>query len=334
MYRAKAITQRDGSPLASSNCRMASIATGIDFDTVGAKTSTGAKMRAAQPDQSGGTDSGDAVIAWQKHGEVLAVRDGRTFDDALRDLKAGHLVHLDVWHATAGGPCLSGTGRYGHTIVVAPEKDGANWLVADPWCLPARWEWWPESKLRAGAEKWGGMVYNKVGTGGGSLRDAVLYLLSLGNPDRPATEDPDDTGGAGRILYTRTAAHPDEDDDVGIAFNITSPKVGVATLTKDVSLIATTDGRFHPMKKGATRNVFALTTITSGSYMGSNAYLTTYGNESWLLLASAASYVPSTTPPDPGPAPDCAEQVAAALELRDEQWRKWALAGAPGEEPS
>ena len=121
-YRAAPVTQRDGSRLANSNCRMASIATGLDFDTLGAKKSTGAKMRCPSGDQEGGTDSGDAKRAWANgYGENLDIQDGKSWDDVLTDLKCFRYVHLDVWHATVGGPCLSGTGRYGHTIVVAPD---------------------------------------------------------------------------------------------------------------------------------------------------------------------------------------------------------------------
>ena len=47
------------------------------------------------------------------------------------------MVMLDVWHASTGGPCLSGSGAYGHTMIVAPERSGADWLTSDPWCKPA-----------------------------------------------------------------------------------------------------------------------------------------------------------------------------------------------------
>jgi hypothetical protein len=162
-YRPAPITQRDGSSLANSNCRMASIATGLDYDTRGAKRSTGSKMRTYTSDQSGGTDSGDAKQAWDNgYSEALTVRDGRTFDDALGDLRAGRLVHLDVWHASVGGPCLSGSGAYGHTIAVLPDCSGGSWLVADPWCNPPKWSRVTEAKLRAGAEEWGRQVYSRA----------------------------------------------------------------------------------------------------------------------------------------------------------------------------
>ena len=99
-YRVAPVTQRDGSELASSNCRLASAACGIDYHSKGAILSNGAEMRARQSDQSGGTDSGDAAEAWASYGETLRIRDGATFADALYDLEAGRLVHLDVWAAS------------------------------------------------------------------------------------------------------------------------------------------------------------------------------------------------------------------------------------------
>ena len=218
-YRAKPITQRDGSSLANSNCRMASIATGLDFHTLGAKTSTGKAMRAHQDDQSGGTGSDDAKQAWSEgYDESLRVMDGYSWSNVLSDLRAGRLVHLDVWHATAGGPCLSGSGAYGHTMAVAPEYDGSSkWLVADPWCSPGKWTWWPESKLKAGAEEWGRRVLYTA-TGGmppwgtpawrKRLAELAKLLMSRWDPGHPAPDPGDnpDTGGAQAVMYTTTKA--------------------------------------------------------------------------------------------------------------------------------
>ena len=121
-YRADPVSQRDGSRLASSNCRMGAGATGLDFETRGGLQETAAELRERQLDQIGGTDSSDLALAWHSYGRTLRIRDGHTFDDALDDLAAGRLVMLDVWHAAAGGPCLSGSGAYGHTLAVAPEQ--------------------------------------------------------------------------------------------------------------------------------------------------------------------------------------------------------------------
>lgn len=237
-YRAAPVTQRDGSPLASSNCRMASIATGLDHESRGSQLSTGAAMRARQDDQSGGTDSADAAQAWGTYGRTLVIRDGATFEDALADLDAGRLVHLDVWAADCAGPCLSGSGAYGHTIAVAPERSGDRWLVADPWCNPPKWAWWDESLLRAGAESWGGMTYTAATSGPAPLpideavllarmRLAAKRFMSAFRPDAPATTRPRDTGGSGgRILFTTTNAPAPETEGTDMAIasaaNLTS----------------------------------------------------------------------------------------------------------------
>jgi len=238
-YTPKPITQRDGSALANSNCRMASIATGLDYETGGGKTSSGSAMRASQDDQSGGTDSGDAKQAWSRgYAQTLIVRDGATFDQALADLRSGALVHLDVWHAATGGPCLSGTGAYGHTMAVLPDCSSGSWLVADPWCSPPKWSRVAEAKLRQGAEEWGRRVYGaaRSGTTGGpgladdddALRDLVRRLMSASFPghERPIRDYPE-TRGPQPILFTIT--HPQEVEAVSI------PVVSVAPELADVS---------------------------------------------------------------------------------------------------
>jgi hypothetical protein len=213
---------------------MASIATGLDYQTQGSQTSTGSAMRARQDDQSGGTDSGDADQAWRSYGQELRIRDGATWADALEDLEDGRLVHLDVYAADAGGPCLSGSGAYGHTIAVAPERSGARWLTADPWCSPARWIWWDEALLRSGAETWGGMTYSAATSGPfpfprarsseielvARMRLAARRLMTSYRPDRPALIRPRDTGGSeGRILFTTTSAPAPELEDLDMPIN-------------------------------------------------------------------------------------------------------------------
>ena len=268
-YRAAPITQRDGSALANSNCRMASLATGLDYHTEGELTSTGSRMRSYTSDQSGGTDSGDAVEAWQRgYRQSLSVRDGYTFDNALQDLERGSLVHLDVWHASCGsaaGICKSGSGSYGHTIAVAPEWSSSGWLVADPWCSPPKWGRVPEAQLRAGAEEWGRRVYGTAvleadypTTGGriGDPRDVVglaiirrivAELMTRARPGLewigPAPETPPDwgeTGGGKPILFTRTRALEETDmpglalTDLGsFAGSITMQKAGASAITVD-----------------------------------------------------------------------------------------------------
>jgi len=229
-YRATPISQRDGSALANSNCRLASAATGIDYHTRGEITSSGAEMRARQDDQSGGTDSSDAAQAWASYGETLRIMDGATFADVLDDLEDGRLVHLDVWQAAAAGPCMSGTGNFGHTIAVAPERSGTRWLTADPWCSPARWEWWEEALLRSGAETWGGQVFHAATAGKpipaervliALMRLAARRLMDVYRPDAPALVMPtaDTAGAGGRIMFTTTSAPAPELEEGDMAIN-------------------------------------------------------------------------------------------------------------------
>jgi hypothetical protein len=228
-YRPKFVTQRDGSALANSNCRCASIAMGLayDADPQGSKTSTGSKMRSYMDDQSGGTGSDDASQAWDRgYDESLRVRDGHTFADALADLKAGRIVHLDVWAAKmSGSPCISGSGAYGHTIAVLPDVNADGWAVGDPWCTDG-YHRIAESSLRAAAEYWGGQVYSLAAdeadypSGGppptdprvlAIVRRIVRRLMTQYDPSHPAPEPPGRDTGGGAILFTTTRAVTEDD---------------------------------------------------------------------------------------------------------------------------
>jgi len=237
IYRAKPVTQRDGSPLQNSNCLMAACATGLDFDTLGKKTSTGSKMRQLSGDTVAGTTTDDIQTAWSKgYDEKVKDRDGQPWDKVLEDLWGGRLVMLQVWHATTGGPCLSGAGRYGHGLAVAPEQrtasDGSReWLVSDPWCKPARWKWWPQSKLKAGAEQWYQMVLAEAGGPGRTLlRLAAQRLFSRYDPHRPAEKEPPEAGGPAGCLFASSDAHPATqeaaagDVSINIVDGVASPK--------------------------------------------------------------------------------------------------------------
>lgn len=269
MYRAAAVSQRDGSSLANSNCRMAAGSTVIDHDTLGSTTSTGSAMRSRQSDQSGGTDSGDLAEAWRNYGETLTIRDGRTWADALADLRAGRAIVLDVWHATAGGPCLSGSGAYGHSMAVAPEfhSDGDRILVSDPWCSPARWDWWPLQKLQAGAEVWGDQVYGRA-TGGRTVASVVRELMTRWRPGYDATPwDVLDTGGAGRILYSASDAHP-EVEPVTIQFDVLEAFAGTVEIHDDEphSYLDLTTGDLHEL--AGTKEAYARIRVAKGTVLG------------------------------------------------------------------
>lgn len=211
------VTQRDGSALANSNCRMASIAMGLDYHTGGDEQPDAAEMRSYTSDQSGGTDSGDAKEAWDRGwDEALDIEDGKSFADALDSLAAGRVVHLDVWHATMNDGCISGSGAYGHTVAVIPDFDG-QWAVGDPWCTDG-YKRVPESNLRAGAEEWGRRVYGAAAmeadwpTAGPDLRAQIVRrivkrLMSRSYPGHESPiDDFPDTGGVQPILFTQTKA--------------------------------------------------------------------------------------------------------------------------------
>jgi hypothetical protein len=203
---------------------------GLDYESDGAKKATASKMRSYTSDQSGGTDSGDAREAWDRgYDESLDVEDGKTFSDAIASLRAGRMVHLDVWHKTLADGCISGSGEYGHTIAVVPDYNG-EWLVGDPWCTEG-YERVPESKLRAAAEEWGRRVYGAAALEadyptGGDPRDPVVLLIirrvvkRLMDRSYPGhiapIDDYPETGGAQPILFTRTIAQPLESDMIDL----------------------------------------------------------------------------------------------------------------------
>jgi hypothetical protein len=231
-YRAEAITQQDGSSQANSNCRMAALATGLDYDTLGKKHSTGAKMRSYSGDPEGGTSSDDAERAFKHYSETLRVHDGEPWSAVENALEAGRLVHIDVWSATAGGPCCKSA--CGHTMAIAPERNSeGKWLVSDPWCKPPKWVWWSASKLQAAAEEWADRCGYRSAQSGGprNIRDIgrpalarlVREMFSRWTPVSPLHPDDDDypgfeTEGSRPCAWTCTDAHM-EDSDVAINTN-------------------------------------------------------------------------------------------------------------------
>ena len=342
-YRALPVTQRDGSELASSNCRLASAAAGIDYHSRGSILSTGAEMRARQSDQSGGTDSGDAAEAWASYGETLRIRDGATFADALYDLEAGRLVHLDVWAASCAGPCLSGTGAYGHTIAVAPEQSGTRWLTSDPWCSPPKWVWWEEALLEAGAEQWGGMTYTAATAGlrwtgderalRALMRLAAKRLMSLYRPDAPAVVAPPDTGGSsGRIMFTTTGTHAQaEEGDMPI-----NSAAGLITgLRTEVP-----QGVEFFADPNLTRRLGAMSSTADVVYVGNPIGETVTGGSRAIQVNTSSAYNDGSVRPtivyvaadevDPYSVPPPAEVDEAEIRReQDEQWEHALRNGMP-----
>ena len=347
VYRASPVSQRDGTTLANSNCRMASIATGIDFHTNGGTTSTGAEMRARQSDQAGGTDSGDAAEAWASYGQSLRIRDGETFDDARADLVAGRFVHLDIWaKAMAPAGCPSGTAEYGHTIAVAPEKSGTRWLVSDPWCSPPKWAWIDESLLREASETWGGMCYGEATSGRGSLAEAILRalmrlaakrLMSAYRPDAPAVVVPpfDTSGSGGRIMFTTTGAPVAETEEVGempmqaagglvstvrarIAKGVDWYKDGNLT-QRGGSMSSDADVVYVAAPIGETGGAAYAVVLNTGNLYSDGAVRPS------VVYVAAEDADTYSSPPT-----SSTVDLEEALDTRDAEWRTWLLDGAPG----
>lgn len=230
-YRAKPVTQRDGSKLQNSNCLMAAAAVGLDYHTLGGKTSTGSKMRQHSGDVSGGTNTDEIERAWKRgYDEDPISRDGQPWVKVLSDLGEGRLVMLQVWAATVGPQlCLSGTGNYGHGISVAPEprvyNGVAQWLVADPWCKPPKWKWVDERKLKAGADRWASKM--SAGAGNRPLRDIpheelqalIKAFMEEWDPEHPAPKDDGVGGPANGVLFASTRPHKGGDVSVNTSAN-------------------------------------------------------------------------------------------------------------------
>jgi hypothetical protein len=343
---------------------MASISTGLDFHTVGVLTSTGGKMRSFTKDQTGGTDSGDAKEAWNRgYAQTLLIRDGNTWAQALADLGRGHLINLDVWHEATQGPCLSGSGRYGHNMAVAPEKSGTRWLVSDPWCSPAKWQWWEEHLLRQGAEEWGRRL--RAGTAGEStfptraafilaLAATARRLMTEHDPENPTPDDnlgvtdedgeATDTGGPSTIMYTITRSQsggstpPPAGGGADVRFinmSAADPSgwlINVGETTRWAYLDGK-DGGDIP-GKGAIEWVGKADSLTDDHIIRISIgapYSDGKARPTGVLLHSTNDPYEAPTPPTP-PSTDCADQVTKAISARDEEWEDWLLGGAPNQQ--
>jgi hypothetical protein len=327
-YRANPVTQRDGSRLQYSNCLMAAAAVGLDYHTLGSKTSNGAKMRGFSGDTAGGTNTDEIERAWkQGYAEDPLTRDGQPWTKVLSDLDQQRLVMLQVWHATTGGPCLSGSGNYGHGISVAPEMRVHNgtkqWLVADPWCKPARWVWWDEARLKAGALRWA----DKVSASGPGIpiRDIaadllaglVAALMAKYTPEHPADEDPEPPSvGGGGVLFASTQMQQEASSDMSINTNgsrITS--VRRVRLTADAGFYADADltEKYGELAEGTER-------VFMGPVIGGKAHA--------ILVETSRPYSDDTKRPTicyvtKDKCSDPFQVEDDALKARDKEWRDW-----------
>ena len=311
--------------------------------TLGRKTSDGEKMRGYSGDPDGGTSTDDVARAWDRgYSETVRQRDGHTWDDAVAELRDGRALMLQVWHATTGGPCLSGSGAYGHGLTVAPEQhsDG-RWLVADPWCKPPSWVWWSASKLRDGAEEWAGRCAREVeGRDTGHLPDMRAYPLILiheaarrlrnrWGPHHPAPAEPPLEAGGGGILYASGDAHSGGTD---VSINANGSRL-VSSRMLDCG-----DGLNFYADAELTDQLGELGHAQSLPYIGGAngsppglAVLydtgTPYDDKEQrpTIVYVNPEHVgdPYSVEPEPEPAPPPTDDVAEAVAERDRAWREW-----------
>lgn len=338
-YRAKPVTQRDGSKLQNSNCLMATAATGLDYHTLGEKVSTGSHMRQLSGDLSGGTNSDEIEKAWKRgYAEDPVTRDGQPWSKVAEDLAAGRLVMLQVWAATVGSP-LCCTSAVGHGIAVAPETrvtDGRReYLVADPWCRPAKWVWVREDKLKAGAEKWA----RQMGAGAldcgvkppapGSEPSAAWLNFThafwefYGDPTAPADVEPSDDGAMGPgdgVLFASTKPHPEEEEGTDVAINTNGSDIQSkrrVDLTADAGFYAeaTLDTKYGTLDKGRSCIVIgpALGT-TAMAILVNTSKPYSDGQKRWTVVYVTKDKCGDTYTVETPPADD---------DARDKAWRSW-----------
>lgn len=294
MYRAVNVTQKDGSALQWSNCRMAVAATHLDFHTQGAKKSTGAKMRSYQDDQSGGTDSGDARTAWERgYDEQLVIRDGRYWADLVEDRQRGWFVSVDVWYASLPIRCQQ-NGQFGHTIGISPEtrSDGA-WLVGDPLCDTNDWSWMDPADIRRAAEAWGSRILSGTSakTHGPDGEGELLV--------------PVDTGGAVPIRYTTAV-------EEAPVLKVADQKPRLLDVKEGVKLYDVNGQATAQIYKPITQGLSPFASVI-GKTVAARAVFVTVGGVRQLMLIRTADAtnikdIPTTV------------DIDALLDARDSEW--------------
>jgi hypothetical protein len=142
VYRPRNVPQDDGSRHQWENCTMASGATAIDRHTLGRIRTTGARMRACQYDQSGGTDLSDLRVAWSRcFSQNLDVRLKVSWATFIRTIKSGRGAVVVGWYSYIPLRYRGQTSAsYGHAMFINEVRasDGAL-LLYDPLRSSAIW---------------------------------------------------------------------------------------------------------------------------------------------------------------------------------------------------
>jgi len=292
-YRATNVTQKDGSALQWSNCRMAVAATHLDFHTQGAKKSTGAKMRSYQDDKVGGTDSGDARTAWERgYEEALVIRDGRYWGDLVEDRDRGWFVSVDVWYASLPDRCQQ-SGNFGHTIGIAPENNGTKWLVGDPLCAEGQWKWMEAADIKAAAENWGTRILNGTSS-------------KTHGPDGEGERlSPVDTGGAVPIRYTTAV-------EEAVALKVTDQKPRLLDVAGGVKLYDVNGQPTAQVYSPITQGLSPFASMIGKTVAARAVYVSVGGVRQLMLIRTADAKnlkeIPTTV------------DIDALLDARDGEW--------------
>lgn len=179
MYRAKFRPQYPDptTTLDWSNCTFASAAMALDFHTQGKVQMWGGELRKVY-DPTGadkdGTNIGNVKTAWSKLGYTILDRRGKTWNDAIVDLKNGRGIILQGdYDVFTGSDTCQATFDGDHAIYVSPEFLAEGTLaVADPLC--GGYKRITIAKLKAYAEKLGKRTYGD---------NRILYAATRAWPD-------------------------------------------------------------------------------------------------------------------------------------------------------
>jgi hypothetical protein len=198
----------------------------------------------------------------------------------------------------------------------------------------------------------------------------VRRLMSRYHPgddgEEDPTEDPGDTGGVQRVMYTASTSHapaptptpPTGGTDMGIVYRPErwrvsegtpfsntpgGPKVGQFSKATIVTTLgpatdpADSDGIDYSYR-AVLVNTGAVTNVTERKVMWiarpTGDPEPVADKEGWKSATYAGLHDPAFTtyPCPPGEdCPDTSEVVAQAINVRDGQWREWALQGSPGQ---